>query len=279
MGLDEDMPLLQEALDAAAIDWREVTWDDETVEWSDFSLAVVRSTWDYYRRIDEFTQWIERVDGATRLANSANVLRWNLDKHYLREAVAAGLPVVPTDFVEPGSAADFAVIDRRLEESDVVVKPAVSAGSNDTERHSSVETAYHHVERLLSAGRSVMVQPYLSEVDQHDETGLVFLNGSFSHAFAKGALLATAKDVAGDLFARERIESREPTATELDLGRRISTWLTGRFGPSLYARLDLLPTSIGPVIVELELLEPSLFLHTSAGAAGRVAEAIRDTIA
>lgn len=279
MGLDEDMPLVQEALDEAGIAWREVAWDDESVEWSDFSLAVVRSTWDYYRRPDEFVRWIDRVAASTRLANSAAVLRWNLDKHYLLEAVAAGLPVVPTDFVEPDFPTDFSVVERRIEVGDVVVKPAVSAGSNDTERHSSSESARRHVERLLSAGRSVMVQPYMDEVDRHDETGLVFLNGSFSHAFAKGALLATTKDVAGDLFARERIESRQPTPAELDLGRRISTWLTGRFGPALYARLDLLPSPDGPVIVELELLEPSLFLHTAEGAARRFAEAIRDTIA
>lgn len=275
LGLDEDMPLLTAALDELGVPHRVVAWDDDSVDWSAFGLAVVRSTWDYHRRLDEFRHWIGRVDSVTRLANSADVLRWNVDKHYLLEASGAGLPIVPTEFFEPTTPIDWSVTRRWLAAGDVVVKPAISAGSNDTERHSSETSARRHVESLLGDGRSVMVQPYVDEVDTDDETGLVFLAGSFSHAFAKGALLAAQKDVAGDLFARERIEPRVPSAAELELGERISTWLTERFGTVLYARLDLLPTATGPAIVEIELTEPSLFLHTADGAARRVAEAIR----
>jgi glutathione synthase/RimK-type ligase-like ATP-grasp enzyme len=276
-GIDDDMPLLKSALDAVDIEWRELAWDDDLDDttWASCALSVVRSTWDYHRRLDDFHAWIDRVDRLSVLANSADVLRWNTDKHYLLEAHAAGLPIVPTVFVEPSSDDSWIDrVDRMLATGHVVVKPCVSAGSNDTERHDESEAAVQHVRSLLAVNRSVMVQPYLSRVDSDDETGLVFMGGSFSHAFAKGPLLSAPKDVAGDLFARERIEPREPSAAELSLGERAMAWLDQRFGTLLYARIDLLPTDDGPVIVELELTEPSLFLAMHPDAPANIARAI-----
>lgn len=276
-GIDDDMPLLKAALDLAGIAWRELAWDDvhDDSVWASCALSVVRSTWDYHRRLDEFHSWIDRVDRLSVLANSPAVLRWNTDKHYLREAEAAGLPIVPTLFVEPSSDDSWmSDIERLLASGHVVVKPCVSAGSNDTERHGETSSAVRQVQGLLDAGRSVMVQPYLSRVDSDDETGLVFMGGSFSHAFAKGPLLSAPKDVAGDLFARERIEPREPSAPELALGERAMAFLNQRFGTLLYARIDLLPTDEGPVIVELELTEPSLFLAMHPDAPSNIARAI-----
>ena len=273
-GLDEDMPHLQRALDEVGQPWAEVAWDDDAIEWGEFSLVVVRSTWDYYQRRDEFVAWIDRVSAVTSLANPPDLLRWNIDKHYLLEAAAQGLPIVPTTFIEPGQPGWTDGLERLLVDGDVVVKPAVSAGSNDTERHSTSASAVPHIVSLLDRGRSVMLQPYLTDVDHVDETGLVYLAGQFSHAFAKGALLATSKDVAGGLFARERIEARSPSDPERQLGDDAVQWLTARFGAPLYARIDLLPTPDGPVIIELELTEPSLFLHTHPEAPGNAAGAI-----
>lgn len=271
------MPLLKAALDDADIAWRELAWDDDLDDatWASCALTVVRSTWDYHRRLDDFHGWIDRVDRLSVLANSAAVLRWNTDKHYLLEAEAAGLPIVPTVFVEPSSGDEWmSRVETLLESGHVVVKPCVSAGSNDTERHAESVSAIRHVRDLLGSGRSVMIQPYLSRVDSDDETGLVFMGGAFSHAFAKGPLLSAPKDVAGDLFARERIDPREPSAAELVLGERALAWLDQRFGTLLYARIDLLPTDDGPVIVELELTEPSLFLAMHPSAPSNIARAI-----
>ncbi len=268
------MPHLQSALDHIGQPWVEVAWDDDSIEWAEFSLVVVRSTWDYYKRRDEFLAWIERVSATTSLMNPPEMLRWNIDKHYLLDASARGLPIVPTTFVEPGESEWSAEVERLLADGDLVVKPAVSAGSNDTERHSMTNSASEHITSLLDSGRSVMLQPYLADVDHADETGLVYLAGQFSHAFAKGPLLATSKDVAGGLFARERIEPRSPSDLERRLGDDAVHWLTSRFGTPLYARIDLLPTAEGPVIIELELTEPSLFLHTHPEAPGNAARAI-----
>lgn len=272
------MPLLTAALDELGVEHRAVVWDDPSIDWSTFSLVVLRSTWDYTTRIDEFRAWIDRVASLTRLLNAADLVHWNIDKHYLSEAERAGLPIVPTVFVEPGETADRSPWSTRLDEwlaiGDVVVKPCISAGSNDTSRHADRVSAVAHVDALTGVGRSVMIQPYLVDVERHSETGLVYLGGRFSHAFAKGPLLASERDMEAGLYAREQISSRQPSTAELDLGDRAVAWLTERFGELLYARVDLLPSSDGPVIIELELTEPSLFLQTDQGAAARAATAI-----
>lgn len=282
IGFDADMPLLSAALADLNVAHEAVVWDDPSIDWSSFALVVLRSTWDYTARIDEFRAWIDRVSSVTRLANSADLVHWNTDKHYLREAEAAGLPIVPTVFVEPGPVADDAPWSTRLDEwltiGDVVVKPCISAGSNDTSRHTDRASAIAHVTALAGVGRSVMIQPYLADVERQSETGLVYLGGSFSHAFAKGPLLAGERDMEAGLYAREQISSRQPSAAERALGDRALAWLTDRFGDLLYARVDLLPSAQGPVVIELELTEPSLFLQTDDGAATRAARAIADRL-
>jgi glutathione synthase/RimK-type ligase-like ATP-grasp enzyme len=235
---------------------------------------VIRSTWDYHRRYDEFMQWVRAVGAVSTISNSVDVITWNTDKHYLAEVAEMGLPVVPTVFIEPGHDDWLDQVRELLTKGDVVVKPAISAGSNDTERHSNIDTAQKHVSELLSAQRSVMLQPYMADVDVESETGLVFIDSKFSHAFAKGPLLAQAKNMSGGLYAEEEIGVRQPTAEQLLIGERAVKWLTSRFGKLLYARVDLLPTAQGPVIIEIELAEPSLYLLLHPQAATQLAEAI-----
>ena len=274
LGIDYDMPLLLEAARTAGIVVDEVCWDDESIDWSTYNHVVIRSTWDYHRRYDEFMQWVRAVGAVSTISNSVDVITWNTDKHYLAEVAEMGLPVVPTVFIEPGHDDWLDQVRELLTKGDVVVKPAISAGSNDTERHSNIDTAQKHVSELLSAQRSVMLQPYMADVDVESETGLVFIDSKFSHAFAKGPLLAQAKNMSGGLYAEEEIGVRQPTAEQLLIGERAVKWLTSRFGKLLYARVDLLPTAQGPVIIEIELAEPSLYLLLHPQAAARLAEAI-----
>lgn len=274
LGIDYDMPLLLEAVRAAGTAVDEVCWDDELIDWSTYNHIVIRSTWDYHRRYDEFMQWVRAVGAVSTISNSVDVIMWNTDKHYLAEVAEMGLPVVPTVFIEPGQDDWPDQVRELLAKGDVVVKPAISAGSNDTERHSNIDTAQKHVSELLSAQRSVMLQPYMADVDVESETGLVFIDSKFSHAFAKGPLLAQAKNMSGGLYAEEEISVRQPTAEQLLIGERAVKWLTSRFGNLLYARVDLLPTAQGPVIIEIELTEPSLYLLLHPPAAMQLAEAI-----
>ncbi|PZS33044.1 MAG: hypothetical protein DLM59_07095, partial [Pseudonocardiales bacterium] len=152
-------------------------------DWDAFDLSVVRSTWDYTDRHERFLAW---ADSVPRLHNPAGVLRWNTDKHYLGELAAAGVPVVPTDFVEPGEQV------RLPGSGEYVVKPAVSAGGRDTARYGSGQTAAArtHMAALLAAGRTVMVQPYLGRVAEEGETTLIYLGGVFSHGARTGELLS-----------------------------------------------------------------------------------------
>lgn len=286
--MDEDAPLLLEALGAAGVEAAPAMWDDDTVDWSAYDLVVIRSTWDYAERPAEFVAWAERVERSTTLANPAAVVRWNLDKHYLADLGAAGVPIVPTTFLEPGAApGTIAEVVRAAVESDaagrdlgteVVVKPAVSAGSKDTVRHSpgNLAEACAHAGSLLDSGRSVMVQPYLDAVDELGETGMLFFEGAYSHAFRKGPLLAPDGSPPEGLFALEQITPRRPDPDELQLAKQVLAATADGIGqPLLYARVDVLRDRYGtPRLLELELVEPSFFLGTDLAAAPNAARAI-----
>ena len=280
---DEDAQVLGAALDALGVPYQPAIWDGPDVDWAGFDLVVVRSTWDYTARRDQFLAWAERVESVTRLANPAAVLRWNTDKRYLGELAAAGVRVVPTTYLlaeeheERGTPVDpFGLSDH---EGDLVVKPTVSAGSQDTARYTPAQAAAAsaHARALLDAGRDVMVQPYLRRVDEVGETGMVVLDGELSHGFAKAALLrAGAADVEG-MFAPEQITPRVPGPDEVELAHRVLDVATGILGVDrlLYARVDVLPDDDGrPTLLELELTEPSWFLEQSPGAAERAAACI-----
>ncbi len=260
-------------LAAHGIEGVPAVWDDRTVDWSAFALVVVRSTWDYPERRDAFVAW---ADAVPRLANPAPVIRWNTDKRYLAELAAAGLPVVPTGFVGPGDPLTVPTAP------EVVVKPTVSAGSRNTRRHpgDARDAIAAHVAQLHAAGRTAMVQPYLDAVDANGETALLYLGGRFSHAIRKGPMLAPGADATDGLFAEEDIRPREPAPDELAIGERVVAELTARFGELLYVRVDLLRDAEGaPVIVEVELTEPSLFLDQADDAPERFAQAIAARVA
>jgi len=275
-GLDEDMPLMLRALAAQGIDPAEVVWDDPAVDWAAYDVVVVRSTWDYFERRDDFLAWAERVATVSALHNPVSVLRWNSDKRYLLDLARRGVPIVPTMFVEPRAMAALPPDER-----DLIVKPAVSAGSNDTARYGAGEreAALAHVARLQAEGRVAMVQPYQRGVDEHGETALVYFDGRVSHAIRKGAIFAAGPQMVGGLFAREEIHPREPSAAELAVGdaalRAAAEALPDGAMPLLYVRVDLVPLADGsPGVLELELCEPSVFVAHADGAADRLAAAI-----
>lgn len=287
-GLDEDAPLLLTALAAAGADATEQDWADPDVDWADFDLVVIRSTWDYATRRDEFVAWAERVGAVTCLANPARVVAWNTDKHYLGDLAAGGIAIVPTTFLEPGRYSGIDEVADRIaadvnEGVGFVVKPAVSAGSRDTFRHAApasdpatIERAAVQALEILDSGRSVMLQPYLDTVDEAGETGLVFFMDAFSHAFRKGPILRIGADAVDGLYAPEEIEPREPTRAQLELAGRTIAVARRRTGSKLlYARVDLLTDPDGrPVVLELELTEPSFFLSARRGAAAHAAASI-----
>jgi glutathione synthase/RimK-type ligase-like ATP-grasp enzyme len=277
--LDEDLPPLFTALTRAGAAVRVIDWNDRGVDWSRFDLALLRSTWDYSMHLPEFLGWAERTAAQTQLVNPLATVRWNTDKHYLGELVHADVRTVPSTFVEPGERAARALNEFlvRHAATEFVVKPAVSSGSRDAQRYGrrELDTAVSHIERLLHADRSVVLQPYLDRIDADGETALIYFDGSFSHAIRKAALLRRGASPTRALFAPEQITARVPCADELRTAERALGAIP--FGMPLYARVDLIrDAEAAPCVLELELTEPSLFFAHAAGAAERFAALVLD---
>lgn len=283
LALDEDMPVLRAAMNAAGVEADTPNWDDASVDWSRYDAALLRSPWDYVERIDEFLAWSDRCAAQTRLLNPPPVVRWNTDKHYLAALATAGVPVVPTRFVEPGmdAAHEFAAflaggagacpVGTGGEFSEFVVKPAIGAGSRDAARfgRDAAGLALEHLQRLLGAGRSAMLQPYLAQVDRHGETAVLYLGGEYSHAVRKGPLLRAGAGLVEGLFAPEDIRPRAADPADLEVAA--AAYRAIPFEAPAYARIDLLRSDSGtPVVLELELTEPSLFLAHAPGSAERL---------
>ncbi|MGX5655801.1 ATP-grasp domain-containing protein [Geodermatophilus nigrescens] len=258
--LDEDGPLLLAALDAAGADAVPAVWDDPGVDWAAFDGVLVRSTWDYPLRRDAFVSWARACPPTV---NPAGVLAWNTDKRYLRDLAGAGVPTVPTVFLEPGETAAGPA-----GAGDVVVKPAVSGSAADTGRFGRLADpdATALVAALHAQGRTVMVQPYLPGIDTAGETSMVFLAGEFSHAVRREPLLAGAgvrrPVVVADVLGTVR--PVEPDAAQLAVARAALDAVPGGRGALSYARVDVIPGDAGPVLLELEVTDCFLFLASAA---------------
>lgn len=275
--LDPDELLLKSGLEAEGFDVASCVWSDDSVDWAAYDLVVVRSPWDYTERHDEFIAWAKRVEALTTLLNPADIIEWNSDKRYLRDLLGAGVPVVPTVFLEPDGLTEW---EPPAGFAEYVIKPAVSAGSRDTMRYvasESMDAPRAHAQRLLDENRVVMIQPYLEAVDTVGETALIFMGGEFSHSIRKGPMLAA--NIEGErvegLYVVETIDPRIPTEAEHEAARQVLATIPGGADRVLYARVDLIPGRDGePLLLELELTEPSLFFAKHESAAANMVRAI-----
>ena len=250
---DGDDAGLVRALRGRGLHARWMSWDDPAALKAD--LVILRATWDYIDRLDEFLAWTRRVP---RLLNPPQAVAWNIDKRYLRDLATAGVPTVPSAFFGPGERVVVPV-------GEVVVKPAVGAGSVGALRFSDAREAVAHAGTLQARGQTVLVQPYDARVGD-GETALVFLRGEQSHAFTKGPMLpppgrAPVFDESGT-YAEEMLEPAEPDFELWDLGHAAlsaaAAHLDVRTTDLLYARVDVLGGADSPCLLELELVEPSL---------------------
>jgi glutathione synthase/RimK-type ligase-like ATP-grasp enzyme len=274
----DDDELIVDELQARGASAEFVDWADPGADWNRYDRVVIRSTWDYTHRCDEFIAWAESL--GNRLRNLPDVVRWNSDKRYLGDLADAGLPVVPTRFVAPGETAGEL-------EGEVAVKPTVSAGGRDTGRfgpdaHAKARTLIEHIG---ASGRTAMVQPYLEAVDRHGETALVFIAGEPAHVLAKRAVLAPdevapvrddAIGAAEVMYDPTLVTLGEADDDEREVAAAIVDHLGDRFGqPPLIARVDLVRDGGGsPVLLELEAIEPNLYLRQAPAAAAQLADAI-----
>jgi hypothetical protein len=252
-----------------------VVWDDPAVDWEAYDRVVVRSVWDYSRRIDEFLAWCVAI-GPKRLRNTPDLIAFDSDKRYLGEL---GVAIAPTTFVAPGDPLPELA-------GEVVVKPNVSAGARDTGRFGPTAhaEALMLVERIRAGGRVALVQSYLADVDRGGETALVFIDGNLSHVLHKRPVLRgegiapLGDDIHGPAAVMLKDDLVRPGSAEpaqSEFADAVMATVVDRFGTPLYARVDVAHDADGrPVLMELEAIEPCLYLDLVPGAAERFARAV-----
>lgn len=254
---DGDDANLVAALRQRGLHARWLSWDDPETENAD--LVILRAAWDYTERRDEFLAWTTRVKN---LLNPPSVVAWNSDKHYLLDLAAVGIPTLPSYFFDPGET--FRLPADELE-GELVVKPAIGAGSLDTMRFHDATAAKEHAAALHGSGRAVLVQPYDERVES-GETALVFIGGEQSHAFTKGPILPPQGQLpqfdGSGTYAEEDLTPANPDFELWDVGYAALKAACVHLGiPTadlLYARVDLIGGPDDPLLLELEMVEPSL---------------------
>ncbi|MEL7123775.1 MAG: hypothetical protein AAFO07_30320 [Bacteroidota bacterium] len=230
------------------------SWENQSVDWSACKLCIIRSPWDYFTKIDAFTTWLEHIKGQTMIWNPVDIISWNINKKYLLELSQKGISVVPTLFVEKGD-------NRKLEKllsndftETFIIKPAVSASAFQTKKFSRVDPiANKHLSELVTM-RDVLLQPFIPEILEVGENSLIFFFGQFSHAIKKSPKT-------GDFRIQSEfggtITKHIPSEEEMELAKATLKALPTAVA---YARVDIVTTKNGPLLMELELIEPQLFL-------------------
>jgi glutathione synthase/RimK-type ligase-like ATP-grasp enzyme len=265
-----DDGLLQAAFARRGLTSERVDWADPNVEWSRFRCAVFRTTWDYFDRFPEFSAWLDRVERQTRLCNHGSTVRWNLDKHYLDDLDARGVPVVPSRFLERGSAQPLADVLAETGWYEAVVKPCVSGAARHTYRVNRRTAA--ELQPLLDsllAAEALLVQPFQADIARTGEDTLMVFGGRFSHAVRKVPKV-------GDFRVQDdhggTVHDYTPTAEQVELAERA----TAACRPlPVYGRVDLVRNNAGQLaVMELELIEPELWLRHHPPASERFAAGV-----
>jgi glutathione synthase/RimK-type ligase-like ATP-grasp enzyme len=270
-GLSADDQLLLGPLAARGIRAEPAAWDDPTVTWDSYDALVIRSTWNYHTSFDLFSDWIDRIEAlGVPTWNPPAILRWNATKTYLRDLAAQGVDIVPTRWLDRGSSTTLRAALGDAGWLDAVVKPAISASAYETWRVTALNVAPGEEGRFrqLTTAGDVMIQPFLPELARAGEWSLMFIAGAYSHAVLK-------RPRSGDFRVQHEhggsAEPRTPPAHVIATAREITTRVPGRW---LYARVDGVEIGGRFVLVELEMLEPSMFLTSDADAADRFAKGV-----
>jgi hypothetical protein len=274
--VDDEEPLRQ-ALRAAHVEVADIAWDAE-IDWSQWDVLLLRTPWDYQARPAAFLSWCERVSQETRLVHDAAIVRWNLDKRYLRELAADGVPIAPTLWVPAGPRdAGALALALTLGDGDLLAKPVVGANAFLAARFARTEDGLARLADHV-AGRDFIVQPYLASVEREGELSLIWIAdegaGSFTHGVRK-------VPAAGDFRVQEDHGARDvpwhPDAAAVDIAASAIAAARRRFPDLVYARVDLLVMADSYVLNELELVEPALFMRHHPEVGVRLARAVLGT--
>lgn len=265
-----DDHLLRRAL--AELGWSSsrVAWSDAEVDWSAFRLAVFRTTWDYFDRFDEFSKWLERVSTRTQLCNELSLVRWNMDKHYLADLEARGVAAPPTRYIERGSTVGVAELLDETGWREAVIKPCVSGAARLTYRVDARNAA--EVDRVIEpfrAKESFLLQPFQRTILEQGEDSLMVFGGRYSHAVRK---LAKPGDFRVQDDHGGTVHARQPLDAQVELAERAMAACDPR---PAYGRVDMIQDDAGRwIVMELELIEPELWLRFAPASATAFARAI-----
>lgn len=265
-----DDRLLQDALMSMGWTSIRVDWTAQDVDWTRFHCAVFRTTWDYFDRISEFNNWLRRIERQTRLCNEASLIRWNLDKHYLADLESKGIPIVPTRFIPAGSELFLSDLLEETGWMDAVIKPCISGAARHTYRvHPRNAARVQSIIGPLLRSESFLLQPFLPDVQHTGEDTLVFLDGSFTHAVRKVPR-------PGDYRVQDdhggTVHPLQPDPEQIELAERT---MASCHPPPAYGRVDMARDPAGQwLVMELELIEPELWLRNSPESAEKLAQAI-----
>ncbi len=262
--VDVDAAPLAEALARAGFEATLAAWDDPAVDWDAPIPTILRSTWNYALQLDRFLAWIDRVSVAAPLLNPREVVRTNVRKRYLLALEARGVPIIPTTLVERNATCALTSQPVSRGAARIVIKPEVGAGSLGARLFAPDDpAALAHLDALTRQG-AALVQPYLESVATYGERSLVWIDGALSHAVRKAPRLA------GD------DESIDGPFAIADDERAVALAALAPIGDLLYARVDLVRDAQDqPRVMELELVEPSLFFARKPGSADRFAAGLR----
>ena len=275
--LDPDDRLLRDALVELGAHVSADVWSDASVDWKSADVCVVRSTWDYHKKPAEFDRWIDAVSEASCLLNPAHVLRWNSHKFYLRDLERRGIPIVPTVWVERGDSVRLSMLLDTAGWPDAVIKPAYGASADGIIRVDRSDPEQERGEllfRRLIEVQDVLVQPYLSTIAEDLERALVFIDGHYSHTVTKHPFMHAESDLALRSSQPPGTSGEIPveaTALEIEVAyNALSESPSGH----VYARVDLVRESDSLRVMEVELIEPTLYLYAHPPAARDLANAI-----
>ncbi len=281
-GVTDDDMLLAQALEAEGTKVVPAVWDDPAVEWTRFAAVVIRSCWDYHLKHEQFLAWVHRLDTlGVRVFNPPALVRWNSEKTYLRDLAARGVAVAPTRWVGQGEQVSLGDVMGERGWDAVVVKPAVSASAHETWRSGRTPAVgdEERFRRMTDRGR-VLVQPFLDEVQQEGEWSLLFYGGAYSHAVIKRPRegdFRVQREHGGQ--SESRVASSEAIAaasTALHAATGIaSRSMTSPASELLYARVDGCMVNGAFTLMELELIEPDLYLRAHPDAPARLAGALQ----
>jgi glutathione synthase/RimK-type ligase-like ATP-grasp enzyme len=238
-------------------------WDDSEVDWSSFDIVLIRSTWDYYLKPVEFKNWISQfINSKTRLINSAEMVLKNSHKFYLKELANKGVSIIPTIF-----SSEKIELEKLKMWEKIVIKPAVSAGSHETEIFEVNMLTQEVLDNKTRTG-DWLVQPFLEEIKDAGEISMLFFGGNFSHAIQK-------VPKSGDFRVQKQFGAQylkfEPSTTLLSIAKNIVE-IAGK--ESVYARIDGVMTQNGFLLMEVEMIEPDLFFEHTLDGPNRFVEAV-----